>query len=197
MKNKTIKVMLLIILFLMMLSAFSYSASAASLNLTSDKNTIGIGEEVLVKVNTDENIETTTFYLNYDSRKIEFIESQTDNVAVKDYEVDGTLRVAYADLSKEGTNELNFKFKAKEDNVNKTADIQISKFTLHFINDSKTYNMNNLANSSFKTSIKIVETTKIKPLTIILIAIALITLITLIVLLKTHRRQTFIWRRSM
>lgn len=199
MNRKIAKITMLVIVFLMLAMAFSYSATdAASLNITTDKDKIGKGEEVVVKISTDKKIQTTTFYLNYDSKTMKFVESNTSNVSVKDFTSDGTLRVAYADASSQGTRDLEFKFKAKDgEDVKKTADLEISNFTLKFVKDSKTYKMGNLDDSTFKTTIKIEKPFVLTMKMILPIAIAVVIAIVVIIIKTVFRRSLFKWRRSM
>lgn len=198
MKFKVLKTIIPITIFLIIISIFSSSiANAASLNITTDKEKIGKGEDVIVKVSTDKKIETTTFYLKYDSKTMEFVESNTSNLSVKDYAADGTLRVAYASISQQGTKNLEFKFQAKnDDNVKQSADLEISNFTLRFVNDSKVYKMTNLDDSTFKTTVKIQKPFKLTAKAIIPIALCIAIMIIFIILKTVFRRNTFSWKRK-
>ena len=198
MKNKkTILIFAFLILFTI-ISVFSYGAiDAASLNITTDKDKVGKGEEVVVKVSTDKKIQTTTFHLNYDSKAMKFVESNTNNVSVKNYASDGTLRVAYADMSSNGTRNLEFTFQTKDnDNVKKTSDIEISNFTLKFVDDSKTYKMASLDDSTFKTTVTIEKPFKLSksiwiPLLLIILVLVIYSIVKIV-----FRRSLFSWNRK-
>ena len=199
MKNKRLIIILCSVIFFTIIHAISFGAiDAASLNITTDKEKVGKGEDVVVKVTTDKKIETTTFHLNYDSKTMQFVESNTNNVSVKNYASDGTLRVAYADMSSNGTRNLEFKFQAKDsDDVKQTADIEISDFTLKFVNDKKTYKIASLDDgSTFRTTVKIDKPFQLSAKIWVPAALMLLVLVIYSIVKIVFRRSLFSWKRK-
>ncbi len=189
MKNKVIKI-LSILVFLCMTMVMKSQAS--NLKLSTNEREILPENEIIVKIDTDKNIETATFYLKYDNTKLEYIENLTSNVTTKDYPEEGTLRVVYLDPSLQGEKQLNFKFKAKS-NIEDEAKISITNLTLQFVNDSTIYTDSNLEQSVFNTSISIkqksINMTDIRSL-MIAIGLVVIIVILLIAIFNTKNKKS-------
>ena len=177
MKNKIISIAILLIIMLM---AFSVNVNAASFNISTNEKQIKSGNEVIVNINTDANMETATFYIKYDNMKLDFVETKSTNVNVKDYPEEGTLRVVYLDMALKGTDELRFKFKAK-DNAKENAEFSITNLTVQFVNDSNIYTDSNLKDSKLNVSIDIQQSLITNGIIIALIAVAVLLILLVIV----------------
>lgn len=159
MKNKIIKILHITILLII---TIAINSKAVSFNLSTDIKDIKTEEEIIIKIQTDKNIETTTFYLKYDNTKLQFLENLTKNTFIKDYPEDGILRVVYLDTTQQGEKELNFKFKAKTDAKDNIM-LSVTNLTIQFINDSTVYTKENLEQGSFDTSVNISKKTIFTP----------------------------------
>lgn len=175
MKNKVLKVLQFLILFAIL---YSTQSNATSLNLSTNSNEVKANEDVIFKINTDKDIEATTFFLKYDSTKLKFEECTTPKIIAKDYPEEGILRVIYIDTALEGTSEICLNFKARE-NVNDTTQISITNLTLQFLNDSTVYTEKNLEQSTFENTINIKSIPKFSKG----IKIAVLVIVVLVVLL--------------
>lgn len=151
MKNIVIKIIKISIILIM---SITINSNATSLNLSTNLEKTKVEDEIIVKAKTDKNIETATFYLKYDSTKLEFIENLTEKTIIKDYPEEGILRVVYLDPTLQGESELDFRFKVRE-NSKENVTISITNLTIQFINDSIVYTEENLDESTFETSIKV------------------------------------------
>jgi hypothetical protein len=189
MKNRVFKIIKLLILLVILYSTQSY---ASSFNVSTDVNEIKTDEDVVLNINTDKNIEAITFYLKYDSTKLEFIDSLTRKTIVKDYPEEGILRVVYLDTTLIGTTDLRFKFRARE-NAKDDTKLSIENLTLQFIDDATVYTNSNLEQSTFENTINIKRVFKITTgikIAIIVIVILLVLLILVTIESKRVKKNT-------
>ena len=185
--KKLIKQIVLIIVFIML---FTISVNAETVNLVADKTLIKSGEEVSVKLNADKNMQIAMFHIEYDKEKLQFIEEDLPGVTLKDYPEDGVVRIVYLDMSQKGTQELSFKFKAKE-NKGGSCDLSVTNFSVEFADDFTEYNETNLKNSNFKTTITIQNTlsTKIIIITCIIVVLIIAIIVSIVIYKKTKNSK--------
>lgn len=153
-KNILVSIILFIVLF--NLNIVISKANTFNLLIDSGKDRIKENEELVLKVKTDKKIEATTFYIKYDLSKVSFVESLTQKAQVKDFHEDGIVRVVCVDMTKEKINEIDLKFKAKEDTVGK-ARFEISNLTMQFADDSSIYTEESFEKENLKNAIEIYE----------------------------------------
>ncbi len=187
MKNKLIKITKISILLILLMST---KLNAANLNLSTDLQETKENDEIIVKVETDKNIETATFCLKYDNSKLEFIEKLSEKVYIKDYPEEGILKVVYLDTDLIGEKSVNFKFKVKstKQQEDKT-EIEINDLTMKFVEDVNIYTDENLEQSTFNTSINIKRKILITPGIMYGLVIIVILLVLLIIIRKVIKKE--------
>lgn len=109
------------------------------INIVTDvsKQSVELGEQITYIIKFDENILTTDFKLKYDSSKLEYIGTNTDNIETEYFEEENCLKVIYIDENGIGTNQIELNFKTKE-LVNDTS-IKIQEINLHTIEKIQTF----------------------------------------------------------
>lgn len=111
------------------------------INIVTDvsKQSVELGEQITYIIKFDENILTTDFKLKYDSSKLEYIGTNTDNIETEYFEEENCLKVIYIDENGIGTNQIELNFKTKE-LVNDTS-IKIQEINLHTIEKQESFNI--------------------------------------------------------
>ena len=102
---------IIVILFLIILNLTCVvNANTLTLDLKTSANTISIDDEVIITVNWKEKMQAADFILEYDSQKLEFIESDIDENFTNTK--DNQLLVSWFSNNNEDKTNMNFKFKA-------------------------------------------------------------------------------------
>ena len=187
MKNKILKI---IIIITSLIPLLTITSNANNINIKTNESEVKAGNEFTIKIETDKKLDTTTFYLKYDNEKVKFIECLSENVSFKDYPDDGILRIVYFDLTKQGIDELLFKFKAKNNKYD-NVDFELTNLTAQFMDDATVFNEKNLEQSEFKTTITIKRSYNFYSTIGIIIGIFLMImiLITFIVIRKKRKKN--------
>ena len=149
--KKSIKILIISMLTIIL---FEINSNAASLNLSTNLDEVNSGEEVEIKIKAKDNMQTTTFYLQYDNNQLEFLNNKIEGMQTKDYPEEGVLKVVYLDLTSNGSAEFTFKFKVKQ-NISDTIKVKVTNLAVNFIDDDTLYTESNLDNSVLETSINI------------------------------------------
>ena len=125
------------------LIAINYNVMAVDLNvsLSADKTKYEVGDEVTITVNTNKNVITASYYLNYDSTLFEF-KDKSENLSVKDYPENGVVRAVYIDMTGKGTQSMKFVFKVKNSSDNETK-FSLTKTTMSPSDNDEAYKQKN------------------------------------------------------
>jgi len=111
-KNR--KIFVAFILFsIIILHISNLFASTLKLDITTDKEKIKKGDEFTITVKWDKEMQAADFTLNYDSKKLEFIESNIDDMFIDNSEK-GKLKTAWVSVDDTNKTSIEYKFKAKK-----------------------------------------------------------------------------------
>lgn len=155
--NKTIIATILwIVILITIVFNQIYATDGLILNVTSNKNTYTSGEKVEVNITLNKEVVTASFYLNYDSATMTYIESKTSGTAVKDYPDDNLVRVVYADMSENGTSTITLVFKLK-DNVLANPSFSLSNTTMSAVGETEPYTQNIITGANSVTTITVTQ----------------------------------------
>ena len=129
MKNRKLNIIIIVIFIFiigLIIAKINFSKYDFSLDITTDKKDVNIGEEVILQIKADKNVVASNFEINYNNEKIELVGSNTDNLFVS--EKDGKIACIYFDINKNGTDIFQIKFKA----INTTGNAQFSIHNVKF-----------------------------------------------------------------
>ena len=119
MKRKITFIVLLCIIFISFSIKINADDSRLAASISTNKEKYNVGDIVEVKIKTNKNVISSSFYLSYNSSYMEFKKVKSPNsVAVKNYPADNLLRVIYADLGGVGISEMIFEFNVKSSTTN-------------------------------------------------------------------------------
>ena len=82
----TLKKILLVLLAIIVICVITTNVYGFDLSTSTNNNSIKVGDEVTYTLQFNESILTADFILSYDSSKLEYIESKTQNVEFNNYE---------------------------------------------------------------------------------------------------------------
>ena len=156
----TLKKTILIILTIAFILSFNTIVYGFDLLTNTSNDSIKIGDEVTYTIKFDQPILTADFILSYDSSKLEYIESITQNVEYTNYENNNYIQFLYADESGFGTDTIELIFKAKE--LTSATSIKFNNLNVHSKDGSVSYSIENVdkINDATVQQISIVEDTK-------------------------------------
>lgn len=130
--NKKIKEKLLIITITIILSIINILLNVTYSNA---ETSVNINDYLDFTINFEESIITSDFSVSYDTEKLTYIGSSTENLKTNYISEDSRLICCYYDLNKVGTNKITLKFKANQE-TSKTQ-IKVTNITAHTINNEK------------------------------------------------------------
>ena len=113
MKTKTIFITLLTIFTLIILKSSAF-ANELTLTINTDKEKIKIEDEIKIKVSWDKPMQAADFELNYDTKKVEYIKSDIDDVYVANNEEAGIIKTSWVSLDNTDKTEIEYTFKVKK-----------------------------------------------------------------------------------
>ncbi len=174
----------LIILCIILLASTCVSAISISLE---DKK-VKPGEEFTVKIKIDENIVLANSHIAFDSNLFEFKGTTQENLSSNELSA-GDIAWMYTELdqNKQGVNELEFKFKAKDDVSKKTeATFKLSDLAL-ITKDASFQNDTIDGNKEFKVIVS--EKGNFNVFVIIIPIVVVIILLIVIVSIKKRRKN--------
>lgn len=98
-----------------------------TVTMSTEKETVKVGEDVILTIKTNETIIASNFEINYDSELFKLEGSETNNFNVA--EKNGKIACIYADITGTGTNEFKIKFTSQKANSSKSGfKIENAKF---------------------------------------------------------------------
>ena len=130
--NKKIKEKILIIIITIILSIINILLNVTYSNA---ETSINMNDYVDFTIDFEESIITSDFSVSYDTEKLTYIGSSTENLKTNYISEDSRLICCYYDLNKVGTNKITLKFKANQE-TSKTQ-IKVTNITAHTINHEK------------------------------------------------------------
>lgn len=107
--KKAINIIFLLIILLSITT--SVYASTLNLEVTSNKEKVDVGEEIILTVDWKEEMQAADFILKYDNEKFEFISVDIDNELLYTNE-NSQIKVAWFSMDNTDKTNLNFVFKA-------------------------------------------------------------------------------------
>lgn len=113
MKNKKIVIILLTFFTLIILQSLAF-ANELTLTISSDKEEIKVGDEIKVKVSWNEGMQAAEFELNYDTKKVQYIKSDIDDIYVSNYEKQGIIKTSWVSLENTDKTQIEYTFKIKK-----------------------------------------------------------------------------------
>lgn len=113
MKTKTIFITILAIFTLIILQS-SVFANELTLTISTDKEEIKVEDEIKIKVSWDKAMQAADFELNYDTKKVEYIKSDIDDVYVTNNEEQGIIKTSWVSLDNTDKTEIEYTFKVKK-----------------------------------------------------------------------------------
>ena len=111
MKNKLLKIFVLLFIFITILSSVIL-ASTLNLKIDTNKNQLKKGEEVNVIVSWSEGMQAADFSLKYDSKKLEYVSSDLEEVFINNDVEKGELKTAWFSTEDKDKTEIKYTFKA-------------------------------------------------------------------------------------
>lgn len=130
--NKKFKQRLLLIIITIILSIINI---LLTINYSNAETSININEYIEFTINFDEPIITSDFSISYDTEKLTYIGSSTENLKTNYLQKNSKLYCNYYDINKVGTNTITLKFKANKE-TNKTQ-IKVTNITAHTNTEEK------------------------------------------------------------
>ena len=145
-KNKSVIAIILwlILVIAMIVNRTSIKKYGLNVSIFVDKNQYVAGEDIKATIKLDKKILTASYYLKYDSAKIEFKEKndpEKGSLSIKDYPNDNLVRAFYLDMENSdsmGTDEMTFTFTAKED-INSIPELKLDNTTMTIQGQSDPY----------------------------------------------------------
>lgn len=113
MKTKTIFITVIAILTLIILQS-SVFANELTMTISTDKENIKVEDEIKIKVSWDKAMQAADFELNYDTKKVEYIESDIGDVYVTNNEEQGIIKTSWVSLDNTDRTEIEYTFKVKK-----------------------------------------------------------------------------------
>lgn len=130
--NKKFKQRLILIIITIILSIINI---LLTINYSNAETSININEYIEFTINFDEPIITSDFSISYDTEKLTYIGSSTENLKTNYLQENSKLYCNYYDINKVGTNTITLKFKANKE-TNKTQ-IKVTNITAHTNTEEK------------------------------------------------------------
>ena len=130
--NKKFKQRLLLIIITIILLIINI---LLTINYSNAETNININEYIEFTINFDEPIITSDFSISYDTEKLTYICSSTENLKTNYLQENSKLYCNYYDINKVGTNTITLKFKANKE-TNKTQ-IKLTNITAHTNTEEK------------------------------------------------------------
>ena len=104
-----------ILALIIMISIPIYSfANTLTLNMKVDKEEIKIGDEIKITVSWDKEMQAADFYLNYNSKKLEFVTCNVDELFVNNNAEEGKIKTSWVSLDDSNKTEIEYTFKVKK-----------------------------------------------------------------------------------
>jgi len=113
MKTKTIYIIIIAIFTLIILQS-SVFANELTLTISTDKEKIKVEDEIKIKVSWDKAMQAADFELNYDTKKVEYVESDIGDVYVTNNEEQGIIKTSWVSLDNTDRTEIEYTFKVKK-----------------------------------------------------------------------------------
>ena len=107
MKRNKIYILTIVFIFLLMTNVF---AETLKLTISSDKTEFKKNDEITIEVNWEQGMQAADYILNYDSKKLEFIESDVEDIFL-DKKEEGKIRTAWFSLDDTDKTSIKYKFK--------------------------------------------------------------------------------------
>ena len=130
--NKKFKQRLLLIIITIILLIINI---LLTINYSNAETNININEYIEFTINFDEPIITSDFSISYDTEKLTYIGSSTENLKTNYLQGNSKLYCNYYDINKVGTNTITLKFKANKE-TNKTQ-IKVTNIIVHTNTEEK------------------------------------------------------------
>lgn len=149
-----LKTLRIVIIFIMAILLLTVPSNAFTMQMSTDKSEVKVGDEVVYTINLDEKVVAANFHINYNSSVLELIGSSSNglDVAVKN----GKVACIYADINGVGTNSFQIRFKAKAATTRATFSIENPKF--RGINQDTSYVDGQITGLTTQTNITIATT---------------------------------------
>ena len=169
------KIRLLTVLFILCITLLT-STYVSAISITLDNKTVKPGEEFTVKIKIDEKISLANSHISFDSNLFEFKGTTQENLAANELSA-GDVAWMYTEIGEnpKGVNELEFKFKAK-DNIDKKEEATFKLSDLDFITlDNNSFKNDDISgDKEFKVKVQNTGSFKVFYIVIPIVIIALI-----------------------
>lgn len=113
MNTKKILIIILAIFTLIILQS-SIFANELILTISTDKEEIKVEDEIKIKVSWNKAMQAADFELNYDTKKVEYIKSNIDDIYVTNNEKQGIIKTSWVSLDNTDKTEIEYTFKIKK-----------------------------------------------------------------------------------
>lgn len=113
MKTKIIFVIIIAIFALIILQSTVF-ASELTLNISANKEEVNVEDEIKIKVSWDKAMQAADFELSYDTKKLEYLNSNIDYVYVNNNEKEGIVKTSWISLDNTDKTEIEYTFKVKK-----------------------------------------------------------------------------------
>lgn len=144
----------IIISVIIMILFLTIKSNAFTIQMSTDKNEIKTGDEVIYTLNLDENVVAANFDINYNSSSLELIGSSTNGLDVASK--NGKIACIYADIDGRGTDSFQVRFRAR---TTGTVTFSISDAKFRGVNQEISYTNENITGLNTQTNISIVSNT--------------------------------------
>lgn len=113
MKTKIIFTIIAIICILTILQLTIF-ANELTLTISTNKEEVNVDDEIKIKVSWDMAMQAADFELNYDTKKVEYLNSNIDDIYVNNNEEKGIVKTSWISLDNTDKTEIEYTFKIKK-----------------------------------------------------------------------------------
>ncbi len=100
-----------IVLYVIIFMQISVHATSLDLQIHSNEKNVKIGDEIKIKVSWSEEMQAADFSLNYDSKKVQYISSDLDDIFVNNQPEKGKIKTAWFSMDDTNRTEVEYTFK--------------------------------------------------------------------------------------
>ena len=89
-------------------------AESLTLELSVDKEEIKIDDTIIIKVSWEKGVQAADFSLNYNSKRLEYLKSDIDDIYINNKQENGELKTAWVSIDETDRNSIEYTFKVKK-----------------------------------------------------------------------------------
>lgn len=113
MYKKKVIISLFLIMFIILIPTMSL-ADTLNIDISIDKEDVKVGDIIIVKIAWNKGVQAADFSLNYNSKKLEYLESDIDAIYINNQTESGELKTAWISVDDTDKNHIEYTFKVKK-----------------------------------------------------------------------------------